>query len=139
VAYAQTSLRVKGLVLAVDELSAEDADTLKEWLEPVMEAVDPKLLVSDDADAFKTVAKDLGLEHQVCKGHVKRNIEKFSDDLEYKVDSDEDGSLTATGATPDQALQDLRRLGSLIYSRQPEEESALEEMHHLGSKVGRGQ
>jgi transposase-like protein len=119
-----------GLVLTVDELSAEDAETLKEWLEPITEAVDAKLLVSDDADAFKTVADKLGLEHQVCKSHVKRNTETFIENLESKVELDEDGSLAAIGVTPEQALADLRRLGELILSRQPEQENELEEMHH---------
>jgi hypothetical protein len=50
-----------GLVLTVDELSAEDAETLKEWLDPITQAVEAQLLVSDDADAFKTVADELGL------------------------------------------------------------------------------
>jgi hypothetical protein len=119
-----------GLVLTVDELSAEDAETLKEWLEPIVKAVDAELLVSDDADAFKTVAKDLDLEHQVCKGHVKRNTEAFIESMEPKVASDEDGSLVAIGVTPEQALKDLHRLGELVLSRQPEQEDELEGMHH---------
>jgi transposase-like protein len=119
-----------GLVLTVDELLAEDAETLKEWIEPIAKAVDAKILVSDDADSFKTVTKDLGLAHQVCKSHVKRNTETFVENMEPKVESDEDGSLAAIGVTPDQALEDLRHLGELILSRQPEEENQLEEMHH---------
>jgi transposase-like protein len=118
-----------GLVLTVDELSAEDTDTLKEWLEPIVQAVDAKLLVTDDADAFKTAADELGLEHQVCKGHVKRNTEVLIDTLASLVGSDQDGSLAAIGVTPEQALQDLKRLGELILSRQPQEEEELEEMH----------
>jgi hypothetical protein len=50
-----------------------NAETLKEWLDPLVEAVDADLLVSDDADAFKTAADELGLGHQVCKSHVTRN------------------------------------------------------------------
>jgi transposase-like protein len=119
-----------GLVLTVDELGAEDAETLKEWLEPIAEAVGAELLVSDDADAFKTVANELGLEHQVCKSHVKRNTETFIEHLAPKIESDEDGSLATIEITPEQALQDLRRLGELILSRQPDEETELEEMHH---------
>ena len=119
-----------GLVLTVDALSAEDAETVKAWLDPVVEAVDAQLLVSDDADAFKAVANDLGLEHQVCKSHVKRNTEAFIESMEPKVESDEDGSLVAIGVTPEQALKDLNRLGELILSRQPEQENELEEMHH---------
>jgi transposase-like protein len=118
-----------GLVLTVDALPAEDAEIVKEWLEPVAKAVDARLLVSDDADAFKSVVNDLGLEHQVCKGHVKRNTEAFIESMEPQVESDEDGSLAAIGVTPQQALQDLSRLGELILSRQPEEEKELEEMH----------
>jgi transposase-like protein len=131
-----------GLVLTVDELSAEDTETLKEWLEPIAEAVDAELLVSDDADAFKAVAQELGLEHQVCKSHVKRNTETFIDNLESKVGSDENGSLAAIGVTPQQALQDLGRLGELILSRQPEEENELEEIHHRytgAAPPGRGE
>jgi transposase-like protein len=118
-----------GLVLTVDELSAEDAETLKEWLEPIVQAVDAQLLVSDDADAFKTTADDLGLEHQVCKSHVKRNTEVLIDNLASLVETDEDGSLAAIGVMPEQALRDLKRLGELILSRQPEEEDELGKMH----------
>jgi len=119
-----------GLVLTVDALSAEDAETLKVWLDPIAEAVEAELLVSDDADAFKSVAGDLGLDHQVCKGHVRRNTEAFIESMESKVEADEDGSLEAIGITPEQALNDLNRLGELILSRQPEQESELESMHH---------
>ena len=131
-----------GLVLTVDELSVEDAETLKEWLGPVAEAVEAELLVSDDADAFKTVADELGLEHQVCKSHVKRNTETLADNLASLAGSDADGSLAAIGVTPEQALQDLKRLAELILSRQPEEEDELGEMHQRyieAAPPGRGE
>ncbi len=118
-----------GLVLTVDELPAEDAETIKAWLEPIAEAVAAQLLISDDADAFKTVADELGLDHQVCKGHVKRNTETFIESLKPQVASDGDGSLAAIGVTPEQALEDLKHLGELILSRQPEEQDELEDMH----------
>jgi transposase-like protein len=118
-----------GLVLTVDRLTAEDAGTLKEWLEPIAQAVEAELLVTDDADSFKTVADELGLEHQVCKSHVKRNTETLIKNLEPLVKSDEDGSLAALGLTPEQARHDLQRLGELILSRQPQEEDELAEIH----------
>jgi len=118
-----------GLVLTVDELAAEDADTLQEWLEPIVKAVGAQLLVTDDADAFKTAADKLGQEHQICKSHVKRNTETLIDNLEPKAAEDEDGSLAEIDVTPEQAAEDLERLGELILSRQPDEEKELEEMH----------
>jgi transposase-like protein len=117
-----------GWALTVDALSAEDAETLKEWLEPIVEAVGAKLLVSDDADAFKTVADGLGVEHQVCKSHVTRNTEAIVETLKAMVESEEGGSLAAIGVTPQQALEDLKRLGELIRSRQPEREEELEKI-----------
>jgi hypothetical protein len=49
--------------------------------------------------------------------------------LEAKAASDEDSSLAAIGIIPEQARQDLRRLGELILRHQPDEEAELEEMH----------
>ena len=118
-----------GLVLSVDKLPAEDAESLKEWLQPVAEAVGAGLLVTDDADAFKAVADELGLEHQVCKSHVKRNTEVLVDNLASLAEADRDGSLADIGASPEQALADLRRLEDLVRSRRPEDEDELGEMH----------
>jgi hypothetical protein len=41
---------ISGLVLTIDELSAEDAKTLKAWMEPIASSVGAEVLVSDDAD-----------------------------------------------------------------------------------------
>jgi transposase-like protein len=120
---------ITGLVLTVDELEAEDAETLQEWLEPIVKAVGAQLLVTDDADAFKVAADNLGQEHQICKSHVKRNTETLIDNLEPKAAVDDDGSLAEIDVTPEEASKDLERLGELILSRQPDEEKELEEMH----------
>ncbi len=49
-----------GLVVYVEELEGEDAQSLKEWLQPVAEAMGIELLVTEDADTFQQVADDLG-------------------------------------------------------------------------------
>jgi hypothetical protein len=118
-----------GLVLTVDELSAEDAETLKEWLTPVAEAVGSEILVTDDADAFKTVADELGIDHQVCKSHVKRNTEALIESPASATAEDKDASLTDIGVSPEQAIADLLRLGELIQNRQPDEQAELETLH----------
>jgi transposase-like protein len=118
-----------GLVLTVDGLSGEDAATLEAWMGPIAEAVGAEILVTDDADAFKNVADNLGREHQVCKSHVKRNTERLIENLEPAVKQDVDGSLAAIGVTPEQAQADLQRLGELIVSRKPEEVDELAVMH----------
>lgn len=64
-----------GMILSIDELPGEDAEQLKTWLEPILDAVDAEALVSDDADAFKKVSDETGRSQQVCKSHVGRNTD----------------------------------------------------------------
>lgn len=44
---------INGMVLSIDHLSGEDAQTLQEWIGPIAEVVGAHTLVTDDADAFK--------------------------------------------------------------------------------------
>jgi transposase-like protein len=118
-----------GLVLTLDELTGEDAETLKSWMEPIATAVGAQLMVTDDADSLKIVADELALEHQVCKAHVTRNTEALIESQKGLAARDADGSLSAIGVAPEQAVADLERLGVLIHSRQPEQEAELEIMH----------
>jgi hypothetical protein len=115
--------------LTIDELAAEDADALTAWIEPIATSVGAQLLVSDDADGFKTVADEIGLLHQVCKSHVKRNTEALMADIRPLVAADHDGSLKSIGVEPTQALGDLERLGELMTSRQSGQGAELEQMH----------
>jgi len=87
------------------------------------------VLVSDDADGFKTVADEVGVQHQVCKAHVKRNTEDLIERNLPLVAKDADSSLQAIGVPAEQAVADLKRLGKLVKSRQREQASELEAMH----------
>jgi hypothetical protein len=120
---------VSGLVLTLDTLEGEDAETLKAWIAPVAEAVGAELLVTDDADAFKGVADELDLEHQVCISHVSRNTQALAEELLEALAEDADGSLAESGLTPEQAVGDLRRLGECILTRDPEMVEELEDIH----------
>jgi hypothetical protein len=116
-------------VLTVDDLDGEDADTLKKWMAPIAAAVEAQIVVTDDADALKTVVDGLGLEQQVCKGHVKRNTEGLIEELQTSATTGTDGSLATIGVTPEQAVADLERLAELIQTRRPEDVDELEVMH----------
>jgi len=120
---------VTGLVLTVDGLSGEDAQTLKDWMSPIAEQVGAELLVTDDADGFKTVAEELGLEQPVCKSHVKRNTDELIAGLRSVIAQGTDQSLAALGITFEQALADLERLGQLIQTRRPEGQVELEALY----------
>jgi len=56
-----------GLVLSIDELPGEDAEQLKAWLKPILDAVDADVVVSDDADALKIVSDESGRSQKFAR------------------------------------------------------------------------
>jgi len=90
---------ISGLALTIDALSAEDTKTLQDWIEPIAKSVGATVLVTDDADGFKTVADSVGVQHQVCKAHVLRNTEALIERYQPLVARDADGSLQAIGVS----------------------------------------
>ena len=120
---------VNGMVLSIDELSGENAEQLQAWLEPILDAVDADVVVSDDADAFKNVSDETGRSHQVCKSHVGRNTDALVAELSAMIEAGQDHSLDAIGVTPQQALEDLASLKEMIHSRRPEDQPRLEAIY----------
>ena len=120
---------VTGMVLSIDKLEGEDAEQLKAWLEPILDAVDADVLVTDDADAFKKVSDESGRSHQVCKSHVGRNTDELVNELSAILATNQDHSLQAIGIQAEQALADLAKLHQMIHTRLPEEQSLLETMY----------
>ncbi|MBN1371272.1 MAG: hypothetical protein JW987_04870 [Anaerolineaceae bacterium] len=132
---------INGMVLSIDELPGEDAEQLKAWLEPILNAVDAEVLVSDDADAFKKVSDETGRSHQVCKSHVGRNTDALVEELSAIIGTGQDRSLEAIPVTPEQALADLACLKEMIHSRHPEDQPRLEGIYLRyanARKPGRG-
>jgi hypothetical protein len=107
----------EGIVLSVDLLDDAAAETLKAWVGEVAKAVGAEVLVSDDADAFKTAADGNGLSQQVCKSHVLRNTEEWVEEAKPQLARDADGSLKAIGVTPEQAVADCAELLRLMRER----------------------
>jgi hypothetical protein len=120
---------VNGMVLSIDVLPGEDAEQLKAWLEPILDAVDADVLVTDDADSFKKVSDETGRAHQVCKSHVARNTDALVDELSAMIVTNQDYSLETLGVTAEQALTDLSQLKAMIHSRIPDEQALLEAMY----------
>jgi transposase-like protein len=110
---------VHGLALTVDLLPNGEATTLTAWVQDLAAAIGAEVLVSDDADGFKTAADTNGLDHQVCKAHVGRNTEAWVEIVTPLLATDADGSLAAIGVAPAQAVADGQALLRLVMERQP--------------------
>src|SRR6266516_4792013 len=90
---------ISGLALTIDALAAQDIKTLQDRSEPIAKSVGASVLVTDDADGFKTVADEVGVQHQVCKAHVLRNTEALIEKYQPLVAHDPDGSLKGIGVS----------------------------------------
>lgn len=115
---------LRGTVLSLDLLPAGDATTLTQWIHDLAAVLEAEVLVSDDADGFKTAADANGLLHQVCKSHVQRNTEAWVATITPALATDADGSLAAIGVAPEQALADCQDLVRLMTARQPSPEAS---------------
>jgi hypothetical protein len=110
---------VRGTALTIDLLPNGEAATLTAWIKELASALGAELLVSDDADGFKTAADANGLAPQVCKAHVQRNTESWVAAITPLLASDADGSLAAIGISPTQAVADGQALLWLMTERRP--------------------
>jgi transposase-like protein len=128
---------VHGTVLSLDLLPNGEAATLSAWIQEVADVLGAELLVSDDADGFKTAADESGLLQQVCTSHVRRNTEAWVDAMTSALATDADGSLALIGVVPEQAVADCQELLRLMTERQlsPRANAALEAIHrrYLGA------
>ena len=113
-----------GAALTVDVLDSGEAAELVVWLAEVAAAVGATLLVTDDADGFKTAADAAGLAHQVCKAHVVRNTEAWVERHAPALAADADGSLALIGADPARAVADAQTILRLVHERDPTPEAA---------------
>ncbi len=120
---------LSGQVLTLDILDNQEAATLAAWLEPIAQQVGAQLLISDDADGFKSVATRLGVPQQVCKAHVLRNTQALVTTLSAAVATDGDGSLAAVGVTPGQAHANLQRLATCVHERQPAQATEVRKLY----------
>jgi len=120
---------LNGMVLSIDHLSGEDAQTLQKWIEPIADKVGAYALVTDDADAFKQASDKSGLDQQVCKSHVVRNTEELVASISQSITTGKDTSLAELQIDSAHALADLKRLDELIHSRQPEERTELQDLY----------
>lgn len=110
---------VHGLALTVDLLDNGEAVTLTDWIGELAAVVGATVLVSDDADGFKTAADETGLEQQVCTAHVRRTTDAWGERMGPDLARDADGSLAAIGVAAAQAVADVAAPQALIRERQP--------------------
>ena len=71
-----------GQIVGMDVLVDRNSDGFTEWLKGYVECLGVEAMVTDDLSTYKPVAERLGLEHQVCIAHVRKNVVNRLDDID---------------------------------------------------------
>jgi hypothetical protein len=108
-----------GLEIIVSESEEEIIDVIRE----VATDVEAEVLVSDAHGAYTGVVDDLGLDQQLCRRHVKENVEDVAEALEQQLTSSEPPP-EASDLTPEQLLIDLQLLRTLVWERRNDQQMA---------------
>jgi len=112
-------------------LQSESALHTERWIRDIARVVGAEILVTDDADGLKTVADDLGLQHQICRAHVNRNVHDLLGALGEKALEHPDPvppELQGTEITADQFLEDIQTVECLITSLPADGQTQLEQL-----------
>jgi len=111
---AVASAILSGETLSIEVLADESAESLTQWAQTLAGSLQAEVLVSDDADAMKSVADALGLDQQVCRAHVNRNIHDLVASLGTRALEHPDRVPVGTALSVSQLLDDLQQVEELI-------------------------
>ena len=118
-----------GELLGLEIITSENADELLEIVRGVAEKVDAEVLISDDLNAYKNVADDLGLDHQTCRSHINRNTEETADSILKQLDPDEEVP-DDVDSSPERLEADLEQLQEIVAKRPEDGSQELEDFYH---------
>jgi transposase len=70
-----------GQPVSIGYVDEADPQAVRRWLEPLVKRLGVSVIVTDDLMAYRTVAEQLDLEHQVCQFHVRRWVGRARHEL----------------------------------------------------------
>jgi transposase-like protein len=114
--------------LGLDILTSENHEDVRQVIQEVVEAVEPEVLVTDDHGAYTEVVDEMGLDHQICRSHMKRNVDDIAESLNKHLAHPEP-LPTGVQLTPAQVQDDLDEMQRLVRERPANGEDQLAAMY----------
>jgi transposase-like protein len=118
-----------GMTLDICILDDEQAESLTDWLKPMIELIGARVLITDDADALKTAADHAGVHHQICRRHVTPNLLAFVAQAADKVLKNPPAVPQGLTISVDQFLEDLMLLEWIMLGHPGHGERLLEQLY----------
>jgi transposase-like protein len=72
----------EGQPVAVGYVDEHDLRAVRSWLAPIVQRLGVSVIVTDDLALYRTLAKQLNVEHQICQFHVRRWVGKALKELQ---------------------------------------------------------
>lgn len=121
-------------LLGLEIIVSENAEEVLDVVRGVAEKVGAEVMVSDDLDSYKRVADELDLDHQICRNHVKRNVDELADALREQLQR---GEPLPEGleSSPERLREDLEHLQQLVRERPADGCEQLEQLYHRYKQV----
>lgn len=117
-----------GDLLGLEIVTSENTEEVLTLVRGVAEQVNAEVMISDDLDVYKKVADELALEHQICRSHVKRNVDALAEALSGQL-SEGEPVPEGVKSSPEGLLADLEHVRRLVRERPADGEEQLAQLY----------
>jgi transposase-like protein len=118
-----------GELLGLEIITTENSEEILDVIEGVAEEVDAEVIVSDDHGAYKEVAIELGLDQQLCRSHVKRNVDELAESLIEQLKQREP-LPEGVASSPERLTADVEHIQQLVGERPADGSDQLARLYH---------
>jgi transposase-like protein len=118
-----------GDLLGLDIIVSENSEEVRQVVERVVEQVKAEVLVSDDLDVYKGVADKVGLGHQICRSHVKRNVDEWAQGVIEQLKKNEPLPEGVESST-ERLQEDVQAIQQMVRERPPDALDSLADMYY---------
>jgi len=117
-----------GMTIEITVLHAEDERTIRRYVQRMAALTGCEVILSDDADTYKTAADAAGVLHQVCQQHVVPNTLTLVSEIAAQLEKPAADQPCPAGLSVTQALEDLALLEEVILARAPGSQRHLDDL-----------
>ena len=116
-------------LLGLDIIVSENEEDVLGMVRDIAEEVEAEVIISDDLDAYKNVADELALNHQICRSHVKRNVDDLAVSISNQLRRLKEPVPRGVRSSPERLRADLDMLQSLVREHPPDAPATLKTLY----------
>ncbi len=117
-----------GMILEITPLHAEDEHTVTRYVQRIAKLTGCEVIVTDDADTFKTAADAADVQQQVCQQHVVPNTLTLLSEIVDQIENLSPHLASPQGLSVEQAFDDIALLEEAILARASGSQRHLDEL-----------